>query len=235
MMNYAEHPHITDDGERILALRPRSSNPCRGVARNPEERRQRFLSPAEMARLAVALDQRQEHTSVALVRFLLLTGARFSEAATATWPQFDLERGTWIKPSAHTKQKREHAVPLSAPALMLVRQMREQNGSSEFLFPGPTGRPVGTIKTFWRSVTRQAGLEGVRVHDLRHSFASVLASGGASLLLIGQLLGHTQAATTARYSHLVDSVQREAVERAGAVIAGQPIAEVLPLRRSDAR
>jgi integrase len=123
-------------------------------------------------------------------------------------------------------------VPLSAPAIVLVRQMREENGSSEFLFPGPTGRPITTIKTFWQSVTRQAGLEGLRVHDLRHSFASVLASGGASLLLIAQLLGHTQAATTARYSHLVDSVQREAVERAGAVIAGQPLAEVLPLRRS---
>jgi integrase len=232
MMNYAERPHITDDGERVPALRPLFSNPARGVARNPEERRQRFLSPAEMARLAEVLDRRPERTSVALVRFLLLTGARFGEAAHATWSQIDLEAETWTKPSSHTKQKREHVSYLSKPALLLLRDLHEQNGSSEFLFPGPTGQPITTIKTFWRSVTRQAGLEGVRIHDLRHSFASVLASGGASLLLIGQLLGHTQAATTQRYGHLVASVQREAVERAGAVIAGQPLAEIVPLRRS---
>jgi integrase len=230
LMNWAERPHITDDGERIPALRPAFSNPCRGVARNAEERRQRFLLPAEMARLAEVLDRRSERVSVALVRFLLLTGCRFSEAAAATWSQFDLERGAWTKPSSHTKQRREHTVPLSAPALLLLRQLHEQNGSSEFLFPGPTGQPITTIKTFWRSVTRQAGLEGVRVHDLRHSFASVLASGGASLVLIGQLLGHTQAATTQRYSHLVDSVQREAVERAAAVIAGGPIADVVSIK-----
>jgi integrase len=232
MMNWAERPHITDDGERIPVLRPPHSNPCRGVTRNPEEHRQRFLAPAEMARLAEALERRQEHTSVALVRFLLLTGARFGEAANATWSQFDLELGTWRKPSSHTKQKREHVFPLSAPALVLLRDLHDRNGSRPHPFPGPTGRPVTTIKTFWRSVTRQAGLEGVRVHDLRHSFASVLASGGASLLLIGQLLGHTQAGTTQRYSHLVDSVQREAVERAGAVIAGHPIAQIVPIKQS---
>jgi integrase len=141
--------------------------------------------------------------------------------------------GTWTKPGSHTKQKREHVAYLSKPALVLLQELHERNGSSPFLFPGPTGRPLTTIKTFWRSLTEQAGLEGVRVHDLRHSFASVLASGGASLLLIGQLLGHTQATTTRRYSHLVDSVQREAVERAGAVIAGNDTqrAELLPLRR----
>jgi integrase len=234
LMSYAERPHITDDGERIPALRPPFSNPARGVARNPEERRQCFLSPPQMGSLADVLDRREQNArvSVALTRFLLLTGCRFSEAANATWSQFDLERGTWCKPSSHTKQKREHTVPLSAPALLLLRDLHEQNGSSEFLFPGPTGQPITTIKTFWRSVTRQAGLEWVRIHDLRHSFASVLASGGASLLLIGQLLGHTQSQTTQRYTHLVDSVQREAVERAAAVITGQSLAEIVPLRRS---
>jgi integrase len=234
LMNYAERPHVAEDGERVPALRPPYSNPCRGVARNFEEHRQRFLEPAEMARLADVLDRRQERdrVSVALVRFLLLTGCRFSEATHATWSQIDMGRGTWTKPSSHTKQKREHVVPLSAPALMLLQQMHEQNGSNDYLFPGPTGQPLSTIKTFWRSVTKQAELKGIRVHDLRHSFASILASGGASLVLIGQLLGHTQAATTHRYSHLVDSVQREAVERAAAVIGGKPLAEVVKLGRA---
>jgi integrase len=234
LMNWAERPHITEDGERIPALRSRFSNPCRDVARNHEEARQRFLSPAEMARLVAVLDRRPERVSVGLVRFLLLTGARFSEAANATWSQIDLGAGTWTKPSAHTKQKREHVAYLSKPTILLLQLLHEQNGASEYLFPGPTGQPITTIKTFWRSVTRQAGLEGVRVHDLRHSFASVLASGGASLVLIGQLLGHTQAATTQRYSHLVDSVQREAVERAAAVIAGGQAADVVNIKAGRA-
>jgi integrase len=233
MMSWAERPHITEDGRRIPALRPKHSNPCSGIKRNPEEPRQRFLQPDEMTRLAEALERHPERTTVALVRFLLFTGARFGEAASARWDQINLELGTWTKPSSHTKQKREHVTYLSKPALMLLQELHERNGSSPYLFPGPTGKPITTIKTFWRSATRQAGLERVRVHDLRHSFASVLAANGGSLLLIGQLLGHTQAKTTLRYAHLVDSVQREAVERAGAVIAGNNAqsAELVQLRR----
>jgi integrase len=238
MFAYAERPHITEDGERVPALRPTGSNPARGVTLNHEDPRQRFLSPAEIARLAAVLDSRQEiareRSSVALVKFLLLTGARFSEAANADWAQFDLERGIWRKPSSHTKQRKEHVVPLSAPALALLQQLREAS-DSEFLFPGPTGKPMVKIQHFWRSTARQAGLDGVRIHDLRHSFASVLASGGASLLLIGQLLGHSQAATTARYSHLLDDVQREAVERAGRVITGRSSAEVVEMPKSGRR
>ena len=233
LMNWAERPHIDGNGDRVPALRPPFSNPCRGVRKNPEEPRERFLSPAEMARLAAVLERRSELVSVALVRFLLLTGARFSEAATATWSQFDLERGTWRKPSSHTKQKREHVVPLSAPTLQLLHDLRARNGPGEILFPSPRDcqKPPTQIVKFWKSVCRQAGLDGVRVHDLRHSFASTLASGGASLPIIGALLGHTQAQTTARCSHLVDDVQRAAVERAAAVITGGPIAEVVPLRQ----
>jgi integrase len=226
LMEYAERAHVTESGERIAALRPLGSNPARGVKLNHEEQRQRFLSPAEMARLVEALDRHQERTSAALVKFLLMTGCRFGEAANATWDQFDLERGAWTKPSSNTKQRRTHVVPLSAPALVLLGQLR---ADSPYLFPGPSGKPFATIRSFWASICRQAGLEGIRVHDLRHSFASVLASGGASLLLIGQLLGHTQAATTHRYSHLIDAVQREAVERAGAVITGGPSAEVVSI------
>ena len=126
MMNFAERPHVDPDGERVEALRPQYSNPARGVARNHEEPRQRYLSAAEVARLAAVLERHPERTSVALTRFLLLTGARCGEAASATWDQFDLERGTWTKPSAHTKQKRKHAVPLSAPALALLAELRER-------------------------------------------------------------------------------------------------------------
>jgi integrase len=233
IMSWAEQPHILEGGERIPPLRPLGSNPAKGVRLNDEERRQRFLTPAEIARLIAALDRRhdqQERSSAALVKFLLLTGARFGEAAAADWRQFDLVAGTWTKPSSHTKQKRTHVTPLSASTLALLHQIRATS-NGDFLFPGRTGRPLTKVASFWRSVTRQAGIEGVRVHDIRHSFASLLASGGASLLLIGQLLGHTQQSTTARYAHLFDSVQRDAVERAGLVITGQPGAEVVPMRQ----
>jgi integrase len=233
LMSWAEDPHITEAGKRVPALRPKHSNPCARVRRNPEEPRQRFLQPDELSRLAAVLEQHPEKTTVALIRFLLLTGARFGEAASATWGQINLETGTWTKPSANTKQKREHVSYLSKPALMLLVELRERNGHSPYLFPGSTGKPITTIKTAWRTITRQADLQGVRIHDLRHSFASTVAGNGGSLLLIGQLLGHTQPRTTARYAHVVDSVQREAVERAGAVIIGSSIgadAEVTPLR-----
>lgn len=116
---------------------------------------------------------------------------------------------------------------------MLLQELRAQNLPGDLLFPGRVpGQPIVTIRQFWRSVTRDAGIVGTRIHDLRHTFASVLAGGGASLILIGKLLGHTQHASTARYAHLVDDVQREAAERAGATITGRPPAEVVPLRRA---
>jgi integrase len=231
LMNLAEHPHVLEDGSRLPALRQPGTNPVRGVRRNAEQPRERFLSPAELARLATALDARRnaEPISVALIRFLLLTGARFGEAARATWSQFDLDRSTWTKPSSHTKQKRAHTVPLSAPALALLAELPR---GGVYLFPGPTDRPITTVKTLWAAITREAGIEDMRVHDLRHSFASVLLSGGASLPLIGRLLGHSQVATTQRYAHLADDVERAAVERVGAVLsAPMPAAPVVPLRR----
>ena len=137
-------------------------------------------------------DVRRERSSVALVKLLLLTGCRFAEGARAEWSQFDLEHGTWCKPAGFTKQRREHVTPLSAPALALLQQLREQDEAGQYLFPGPNGRLLSRIDHFWASTTRQAGLDGVRLHDLRHSFASVLAAGGASLLLIGEPLADSR-------------------------------------------
>ena len=170
---------------------------------------------------------------MALVRFLLLTGARFGEAARATWTQFDLEPGAWAEPAPHTEQKRTHTAPLSAPALaLLARDCARSAGTC--VFPGPFDRPITTIRRLSGYRSRwQAGIEGARLHDLRHSFASVLVSGGASLPLIGSLLGHTQPSTTpARYSHLHDDAQRAAVERVGEAMApgAKGSADVVPLR-----
>ena len=211
----------------------RSDNPVRGIERNPEERRTRHLSTEEIARLAEALNQCPESSSANAVKLLMLTGARRGEVLTAQWDQFDFEVGVWTKPSAHTKQKQQHRVPLSGPALQLLHQMREK-ATGDYLFPGPKGAPLTDIKRFWASISKTAEISGVRVHDIRHTYASLLASAGLSLPIIGALLGHTQAQTTQRYAHLFDDPLRQATERVGAIVTANKAdggAEVLPLKK----
>jgi integrase len=193
-------------------------NPAKGVRRYAEEGRERFLSPEELARLAKALAEHPDQASANAVRLLLLTGARRSEILLATWDQFDFETGVWTKPSAHTKQKRIHRLPLSAAARELLVKMKA-DAIGPFLFPGSKeDKPMTNFRPFWefwRDICKAAGIGGVRVHDLRHSHASILASAGISLTLIGAMLGHTQVATTKRYSHLFDDPLRAAADRVG--------------------
>jgi len=216
----------------------RTDNPARGIERAPEQKRERFLSPAEIARLADALAAAPEGRSANAIRLLMLTGARRGEVLSARWADFDLGAGVWLKPAATTKQKKEHRIPLSAPALALLVEMKEEIAPVEakgrvveFLFEGRPGKPLTEIKKTWASVCRKAGLSGVRIHDLRHTFASILASSGMSLPIIGALLGHTQAQTTARYAHLLDDPLRAATERVGALVtsARGNSAEVIPM------
>ena len=194
-------------------------NPAKGVEKYQEEMRRRYLGADELARLTKALREHADQSLANAVRLLILTGARRGEALNATWEQFDLEAGIWTKPSAHTKQKQEHRVPLSAPARELLARMKT-TASSRYLFPSPTSndRPATEVRRFWSDIRGAASLGDVRIHDLRHTFASLLASSGHSLPLIGALLGHTQAATTQRYSHLHDDPLREAVERIGGLV-----------------
>jgi integrase len=242
------HRQITKAGKPVRANRVKAclstmfnlaggDNPCRGVKMNSEDGRERFLSEAEIARLSEVLARHPERVTVALIRFLMMTGCRFGEAANATWSQIDLSGGTWTKPSSHTKAKKQSRVPLSAPALALLAELK-RDATGPYVFPSPrTGRPLVTIKTAWKVITRDAELDGVRVHDLRHSFASVLAGSGASLQLIGSLLGHTQVATTMRYAHLAEDARRAAVERVGAVLSGngRDSADVVEMPKRRAR
>ncbi len=196
----------------------RPDNPAKGVERNPEIKRNRYLAPDELQRLLAALAEHPDQRSANAVRLLMLTGARRGEVLGARWDMFDLEAGLWVKPSGHTKQRREHRVPLSAPVRALLMEMRDR-AEGPYVFPGKSpDQPLTDIKKTWASVCRKAGVEDARVHDLRHSFASILVSRGASLPLIGALLGHTQVATTARYAHLYDEPLREAAELVGSAI-----------------
>lgn len=183
-----------------------------------------------------ALDQSTNQRAVNAIRLLTFTGARMSEVLKAEWSQIDFERGVWTKPSAHTKQRKTEHIPLSAPALALLSKMKDEAVSGVlFIFPGDAlGKPLQYFTKEWAKVTKQAGLEGVRIHDLRHTYASHLVSSGLSLEIVGKLLGHTQTSTTQRYGHLADDPLREATNRMGVIVEqasgnGQD-AEIINLR-----
>lgn len=199
-------------------------NPASGQLRNPEEKRQRYLSPEELSRLSAALEAHHEPVSADAIRMLMLTGARKSEVLGATWEMFDLDTGVWTKPSAHTKQRKEHRVPVSANAVTLLKRIKE-TATGPYVFPGQSGdkpltdpKPLTDVKRSWAAVCKKAGITGARIHDLRHSFASLLASGGVSLPMIGAMLGHTQVQTTQRYAHLYDEPLRAAANHVGKAI-----------------
>ena len=145
---------------------------------------------------------------------------RLGEVRTATFDQFNLELAIWTKQAAYTKQRRIHRIPISAEAVALVRLRRAAvPAGCPFLFPGDVeGQPVIELKRFWARMREQADIPDVRIHDLRHTFASLLVSGGASLEMIGKLLGHTQIGTTQRYAHLMESPLRAGVDAVGNVL-----------------
>lgn len=211
----------------------RADNPVRGTERNQEVKRTRYLSHAEIRALTEALRDLPDQQAANVFRLMLLTGCRKGEALAARWDQIDLESGRWIKPGSTTKQKTEHRVPLSATAVALLEGI---NREGEFVFPGQIeGQHRQEVKKQWENICTAAGLvdsdgnKTVRMHDLRHTYASVLASAGLSLPIIGALLGHSQPATTARYAHLMDDPLRQATERAAALVTGAEPAEVIKI------
>jgi integrase len=129
------------------------------------------------------------------------------------------DKGVWSKPGSTTKQKTDHIVPLSAAACLLLTGIKQRG---EYVFPSsdnPSGHII-SIQNGWAGLCERASIENLRLHDLRHSFASQLVSSGASLPLIGALLGHSNPTTTARYAHLFDDPQRAAVEKVGVIVGG---------------
>lgn len=194
-------------------------------------------TPEEAALKATPLPESErsatDREAANAIRLLLFTGARLNEVLRAEWPQFDLEGGLWEKPSAHTKTKRQHRLELEGPALELLQAMAERKSHPVYLFPGDpklrrkdapvdikTGKPKGIapradLRHPWRAVCALAGLEDVKLHDLRRTTASFMLSGGSSLATVGRALGHTQASTTQRYATLAPSIQREGLRAAG--------------------
>lgn len=202
----------------------REDNPAAAFHRRIESARERFLNQQEIVCLAAALDAAKDQRAAGIIRLCMLTGARLGEVRQARFEQFNLELGVWSKPAATTKQRKVHRVPVSADVAAIVRQCQLLVPSGvPWLFPGDVpGQPVKEIRHFWRQIQAQADLPDVRIHDLRHTFASLLVSGGASLEMIGKLLGHTQMQTTQRYAHLMDSPLRAGVDAVAHIFRPRP-------------
>lgn len=186
-------------------------NSASGCRRNREPKRTRYLSREEVSKLVQALEAHPERVSADALLFMLLTGCRRGEALNARWAQFDLDRRIWVKESSETKQRREHRVPYSSAVAEILERRRAEPGGTH-IFPGRLGAPLCDVRKTWTAVCAEAGLRSVRIHDLRHTFASLVASSGQSLLVIGELLGHSTPQTTKRYANLYDDSLRAAAE-----------------------
>lgn len=196
-----------------------SRNPCRGVKVQPSRKCERYLSKDEAVRLGKVLDawmrEGKATTGIAVIRMLTLTGARCSEITDLKWSEVDFEQGFLRLGTTKTGRSIR---PLSFVALDFLSRWPRTNLT--WVFPSETGQtPYQGIGKVWRDVRKEAKLEDVRLHDLRHSFASFGISAGLSLPVIGALLGHKDVSTTQRYAHLANDTARQAADEVAGVVA----------------
>jgi len=187
-------------------------NPADGFRRNAEHSREKYLTKDDYDRVFGALDRMPNRKAANAIRLLILTGARRGEVLGLEWQDLDLELGIWNRPPHKSKDRKRKRIPISNEALILLRTMRE-TAEGNHLFPTSTGSPLPDINRPWRWLRDEIGIPDLRVHDLRHSFASVLVSSGETLETIGKLLGHSQYQTTMRYAHLMDDPLRKAANK----------------------
>ncbi|NKW71908.1 tyrosine-type recombinase/integrase [Rhodobacteraceae bacterium R_SAG10] len=200
------------------------SNPCRHVKKYKEQARRRYLSQQELSRLGEALSRAEKgeleksfsQYVVAVIRLLVLTGARRGEILSLRWDYVNFERACIELPDSKTGEKDIH---LSPAALQILSTLPRKEENPYVIVGGKAGKHLVNLKDPWGIIRKAAGLDDVRLHDLRHSFASVGARAGMSLPVIGALLGHRETATTARYAHLSDDPLRAAADTIGEEIA----------------
>ena len=201
-----------------MGLRPEGSNPCRGIKRYRRKGRERFLSDEEIRCLSARLKAHEDRwpQQVALVQLLLLTGCRKGELLTLQWR--DYREGHLFLRDSKTGPR---TVWLSAPARNILDAL-DRKGRWVFRAVRAEGPPsAGWLDYFWTRVRAEAELGDARLHDLRHSHASLALRQGETVLAIGRLLGHRRAETTLRYTHVADAMIRDAVETVGAVLGGE--------------
>jgi integrase len=235
------------DDKKLL---PKGSNPCTEVEANKERHRRRYMSDEELASVKAAIDEHSDSQCVAAIRLLMWTGARRGEVVGAKWEDIDLHRtvrdpdgnvrefAVWDRMAPDLKQDEDSSVPLADAACRLLLQLHAEQGepATGFVFPSTkskTGHLVEIAKG-WAQIKKHAGItKTLRIHDLRHSFASFLISDVVPLEVISPLMGHSSMKTTQRYAHLRQGPQRTAVEKLAKHIAGNS-AEIIsgPGRRS---
>jgi integrase len=195
------------------------ANPVRGVKRYKDHTSERFLTDRETMTLGETLATMERSNAIsplhaAAIRLLLLTGCRKSEILSLKWDYVDFERGYLRLPDSKTREK---TIPIGAPVLQILSGIPKY---SEWVFPAASGKGYSTgLPKIWGRVRDKAGLKDVRLHDLRHSFASFGAVAGDSLIVIGKILGHKDAKTTARYAHLGDDPVKSATNRISSAIS----------------
>jgi integrase len=227
LYGWAESNSLVHEGHR---------NPAARLTRFKERSRERFLTSDELARLGDALRTAEtlDPAAVAAIRLLILTGARLREILHARWDYVDFERETIFLPDSKTGKK---PIYLNAAALAVLADLPRIEGNPH-VFPGKKeGQPRDGLDRPWSVIRKKAaGLDELRIHDLRHSFASIGAGASLGLPIIGKLLGHTQPATTARYAHLANDPVRQAAETIGTTISAamsrKPGAEVVTIKRA---
>ena len=208
-------------------LVPEGCNPCGSVVKYPARKRERFLTDGEFTRLGQVLDEVENRngastSAVAAIRLLMLTGCRKREILCLRWEDVALDEKELRLPDAKTGAR---VVPLSPSAVKLLAGL-PRVASNPWVIPGrKPGTHMRNMDRAWKVIQARAGLEDVRIHDLRHSFASRALALGESLPMIGKLLGHSQVETTARYAHLARDSVREAAEHIADSIATDILGE----------
>lgn len=220
--------HIPYDANRCLeivskmfnlaemwGLRPDGTNPRKHIKKYPEEKRERFLSVAELRRVGEVLREMEQEgielpSGIAAVRLLMLTGCRLGEIMRLKWEYVDFVGRALRLPDSKTGAKVVH---LGQPALEVLETIERIEDNSWVITGTLPGAPLYDLQPFWQRVRARAGLKDVRIHDLRHTFASTAVAAGQGLPIIGKLLGHTQVQTTARYAHLAADPVRTAADQ----------------------
>lgn len=208
----------------LWGLRPDGSNPCRHVKKYPEKKRERYLSKEELAKLGEVLRQceiegTESQSAINAIRLLIFTGCRLGEIMTLKWGYVDLENNALHLPDSKTGAKTVH---IGAPAIDALKQIERLPGNPWVITGIHPGAHLTDLQPPWQRIRKRAGIEDVRIHDLRHTFASVAVANGQGLPMIGKLLGHSQVQTTARYAHLA----ADPVKAAANTVSGE-IADML--------
>ena len=205
----------------LWGLRPDGTNPRRHIKKYPEAKRERFFSSSELGAIGRVLTEMEAErielpSAIAAVRLLLFTGCRLQEIMLLKWSYVDIDQSALHLPDSKTGAK---IVSLGAAAVQVLRNLGRVTGNEYVIAGRVPGQHLTDLQPFWQRVRARAGLKDARIHDIRHTFASVAVSNGMSLPIIGKLLGHTQVQTTARYAHLARAPQIEAANDITSLIA----------------